>query len=62
VRADGPTQSFHIERRAHAAPGAPATRERWTSIAAFAVKVGACKPQAPNEPLPEQATPVIIKK
>jgi hypothetical protein len=35
VRADGPTQSFHIERR---------QGERWSPVAAFAVKLGACKP------------------
>jgi hypothetical protein len=35
VRADGPTQSFHIERR---------SGERWNSVAAFAVKLGACQP------------------
>jgi len=37
VRADGPTQSFHLERR---------LGERWISHAAFAVKLGACKPPA----------------
>lgn len=35
VRADGPTQSFHLERR---------QGERWVSVAAFAVKLGACQP------------------
>ena len=35
VRADGPTQSFHLERR---------QGDRWISQAAFAVKLGACKP------------------
>jgi hypothetical protein len=34
VRADGPTQAFHIERR---------DGERWTTVAAFAVKLNACK-------------------
>ena len=34
VRADGPTASFHIERR---------QGQRWTTVAAFAVKLGACK-------------------
>ncbi|MBZ5729360.1 MAG: hypothetical protein LAP87_30845 [Acidobacteriia bacterium] len=35
VRADGPTQSFRIERR---------QGERWTLVAAFAVKLAPCKP------------------
>jgi len=35
ARADGPTQSFHIERR---------QGERWVSVAAFSVKLGACQP------------------
>jgi hypothetical protein len=35
VRADGPTQSFHLERR---------QAERWVSVASFAVKLGACQP------------------
>jgi hypothetical protein len=35
VRADGPTQAFHLERR---------QGERWISAAAFAVKLGACQP------------------
>jgi hypothetical protein len=35
VRADGPTQSFHLERR---------QGERWVSVAAFSVKLGACQP------------------
>ena len=35
VRADGPTQSFHLERR---------QGERWILVAAFAVKLGACQP------------------
>jgi hypothetical protein len=35
ARADGPTQSFHIERR---------QGERWVPVAAFAVKLGACQP------------------
>ena len=34
-RADGPTQSFHLERR---------QGERWVSVAAFSVKLGACQP------------------
>src|ERR1035437_10079052 len=33
ARADGPTQSFHVERR---------QGERWVSVAAFAVGLGAC--------------------
>ena len=35
VRADAPTQSFALERR---------LGDRWISRAAFAVKIGACKP------------------
>jgi hypothetical protein len=35
VRADAPSQSFHLERR---------LGDRWISRAAFAVKIGACKP------------------
>jgi hypothetical protein len=35
VRADGPTQAFHLERR---------QGERWISAAAFAVKLGVCQP------------------
>jgi hypothetical protein len=35
ARADGPTQSFHLERR---------QGERWVSVAAFEVKLGACQP------------------
>jgi len=35
VRADGPSQSFHLERR---------QGERWVAVAAFAVKLGACQP------------------
>jgi hypothetical protein len=36
VRADGPTQSFLLERR---------IGDRWISRAAFAVKIGACRPE-----------------
>lgn len=36
VRADGPSKSFHLERR---------QGQRWTSLAAFKVDVGACKPE-----------------
>lgn len=36
VRVDASTQSFHVEQR---------QGERWHSIAAFAVKLGACKPE-----------------
>jgi hypothetical protein len=41
ARADGPTQSFQIEKRAG---------ERWTPVAAFAVKLGICggEPEAPS--------------
>jgi photosystem II stability/assembly factor-like uncharacterized protein len=35
ARADGPTQSFHLERR---------QGELWVPVAAFAVKLGACQP------------------
>jgi photosystem II stability/assembly factor-like uncharacterized protein len=35
IRVDSRTQAFHVERR---------SGERWTSVSAFAVKVGACKP------------------
>jgi photosystem II stability/assembly factor-like uncharacterized protein len=35
VRADGPTQSFHLERR---------QGEHWVSVASFSVKLGACQP------------------
>jgi photosystem II stability/assembly factor-like uncharacterized protein len=35
TRVDGPTQSFHLERR---------QGERWIPVAAFAVKLGACQP------------------
>jgi hypothetical protein len=35
VRADAPSESFHLERR---------LGDRWISRAAFAVKIGACKP------------------
>jgi len=38
VRADGPTSSFHLERR---------LGDRWISRASFAVKLGACKPSEP---------------
>ena len=36
VRADGPTKSFHLERR---------QGQKWTSLAAFNVDLGACKPE-----------------
>ena len=35
ARADGPSQSFHLERH---------QGERWVSVAAFSVKLGACQP------------------
>ena len=38
VRADGPTQSFRIERR---------QGERWSLASAFSVPLGDCKPPAP---------------
>jgi len=37
VRADAPTQSFHVEHRQGA---------RWTNVASFAVKLTPCKPEA----------------
>ena len=39
IRADGPSQSFHIE---HQQTG------RWTSTGAFGVKLGVCKPEPPK--------------
>jgi hypothetical protein len=36
VRADGPTKSFHLEHR---------QGQRWSSVAAFAVNLGGCKPE-----------------
>jgi photosystem II stability/assembly factor-like uncharacterized protein len=36
LRVDSATQSYHLERR---------QGERWTGVAAFAVKIGACKPE-----------------
>jgi photosystem II stability/assembly factor-like uncharacterized protein len=36
VRADGPSKSFHLERR---------QGQKWTSLAAFSVNLGACKPE-----------------
>jgi photosystem II stability/assembly factor-like uncharacterized protein len=36
VRADGPTKSFHLEHR---------QGQKWTSLAAFRVDLGACKPE-----------------
>ena len=36
LRADGPTQAYHVEHR---------QGPRWVSVASFAVKVGACKPE-----------------
>ena len=36
VRADGPTKSYQLEHR---------QGQRWISLAAFAVNVGACKPE-----------------
>ena len=35
ARADGPSQSFHLERH---------QGERWVSVAAFSVQLGACQP------------------
>ncbi|HJT89086.1 MAG TPA: hypothetical protein VJ732_14555 [Bryobacteraceae bacterium] len=43
VRADGPTQSFRIERH---------EGERWTAEASFAVNLGVCKPVPAEPPLP----------
>jgi hypothetical protein len=36
VRADGPTKSFHLEHR---------QGQKWTSLAAFTVNLGVCKPE-----------------
>ena len=36
LRADGPTQSYHLERR---------QGTRWADVSAFAVKIGTCKPE-----------------
>ena len=36
VRADSATKSFHLEHR---------QGQKWTSLAAFAVNLGACKPE-----------------
>ena len=36
VRADGPTKSFHVERR---------QGQKWISLAAFTVSLGVCKPE-----------------
>src|SRR5262249_14860887 len=36
VRADGPSQAFHLEHK---------QSDRWSSAAAFLVKAGVCKPQ-----------------
>jgi hypothetical protein len=36
LRADGPSKSFHLEHR---------QGQRWISLAAFAVNLGACKPE-----------------
>ena len=36
LRADGPSKSFHLEHR---------QGQRWVSLAAFAVNLGACKPE-----------------
>ena len=39
LRSDGPSQSFHVEHR---------QGERWVKVAAFSVKLGACKPPEPQ--------------
>lgn len=36
ARADGPSKSFHVEHR---------QGQKWSSVAAFAVTLGACKPE-----------------
>ena len=38
MRADGPTQAFHLERL---------DGERWRSVAAFSVNLNVCKPPEP---------------
>ncbi len=48
LRADGPTRSFHLERR---------EGERWVSAAAFAVNAGACKPAQPAVTEPPEPAP-----
>ena len=44
VRADGPSQAFHIEHR---------QGERWTRVASFAVKLSPCKPPQEAEKDPK---------
>jgi photosystem II stability/assembly factor-like uncharacterized protein len=50
IRADGPTQSFRIEKR---------QGNGWTAVSAFLVRAGQCKPAERNlaEPPPEPAEP-----
>ncbi len=51
VRADGPTQSYRIERK----PG-----ERWQTVAAFLVSIGECRPtEIKLEPPPEPEEPKL---
>lgn len=50
IRADGPTQSFRIERR---------QANKWAAISAFAIRAGQCKPPERTfpEPPPEPVEP-----
>jgi len=56
LRADGPTQSYHVEHRQGA---------RFVSVAAFAVKMGVCKPPPSAEEGAASTaapTPAVVKK
>ena len=48
IRADAPSKSFQIEHR---------SGEKWTTMAAFAVPIGACKPPQRAEPKPPEEPP-----
>ncbi len=50
LRADRASQSFHIEHR---------QGERWSNVAAFAIKLNPCKPGVPAE---ENPAPAPVKK
>jgi photosystem II stability/assembly factor-like uncharacterized protein len=51
VRADAPTKSFHLERR---------QVQRWSTVAAFAVKIAFCKPQPNDAPPGEVGKPPVL--
>src|SRR5262245_16287046 len=51
IRTDAKTQAFHIEHRT-----AP---DRWNSLAAFSVRVPACKPPAPPPAVEEPKEPPV---